>query len=666
MAVQVSYPGVYIDEFTPAAPIEGVGTSTVAFLGMCKYGPPNEPALITSWDAFLKTFTSGKPIAEDPPADDDYLWYAVQGFFQNGGQTSYVTAISSASPDEADLNDETGAPTITVTARLSGVSNPQIKVAAAQSHSVIPYDAANAPNGVRFFAPTATGVSASQGKMTCASDGDAANFVSGDRLQIVGGGHTEFPTVNYRSGKEVFLTADLTNTYAGAKVTLAPSDPTSFRVSGDAGALVTGSIVTLSQTGNAASPKTTIVTSVTRQRLTPTLTTYGVSVRDDASAFDAYGAKPVTLQSEEFTLTVSGLAQPYTGLSMNPGHSRYYETVVNGDPNGTITAAPYDQTPNTTALPNNRPTTLDAANVDQPALLSGGASFDPTKVTSSDYGDVLDKLQGNKEINIIVVADRTDQDVQGRVLAHCELMKDRFAIFASQKGKAVQDIFTQLQWLLSDKGFGALYYPWISVSSAKSSLPIFVPPSGHVAGIYARTDTTRGVFKAPAGTEATVSTALGVEAILNDADQGLLNRKGINVIRVFQQGSRPVVWGARTTGTSVNTNWQYVNIRRLFIFLEESIKRGIRGSVFEPNNPELWQKLKRTISAFLTQQWRDGALFGETAKDAFYVRIDEALNPPDQRALGRLTVEIGVKPSYPAEFIIVRIGIWEGGSDVTE
>ena len=152
---------------------------------------------------------------------------------------------------------------------------------------------------------------------------------------------------------------------------------------------------------------------------------------------------------------------------------------------------------------------------------------------------------------------------------------------------------------------------------------------------------------------------------MSDIDQGELNKRlNINVIRVFQTGGRPVVWGARTTAT--DTNWQYVNIRRLFIFIEKSIQRGIRGSVFEPNNLELWQKLKRTISAFLAQQWRDGALFGATEKDAFYVRIDEVINPPDQRALGRLNIEIGVKPAYPAEFIVVRIGIWQGGSDITE
>jgi phage tail sheath protein FI len=125
-----------------------------------------------------------------------------------------------------------------------------------------------------------------------------------------------------------------------------------------------------------------------------------------------------------------------------------------------------------------------------------------------------------------------------------------------------------------------------------------------------------------------------------------------------------VVWGARTTAT--NRSWQYVNVRRLFLFLEESIEEGIRWAVFEPNIPPLWKKLNRTITAFLTQQFRDGALFGNKPEEAFYVRIDEVLNPDAERALGRLHIEIGIRPAYPAEFIIVRIGIWAGGSEISE
>ena len=202
------------------------------------------------------------------------------------------------------------------------------------------------------------------------------------------------------------------------------------------------------------------------------------------------------------------------------------------------------------------------------------------------------------------------------------------------------------------------------MSSAKTGPPILVPPSGHVAGIYARTDANRGVFKAPAGTEATVSSALGVELPLSDVDHGRLNLKGINVIRVFQQRRPP-----RGLGRAHHDDRHQLAIRQYPppVHLPRGVDQaGHPRAVFEPNNLELWQKLKRTISAFLHTQWRDGALFGATEKDAFYVRIDEALNPPDQRALGRLYVEIGVRPSYPAEFIVVRIGIWQGGSEVTE
>lgn len=222
-----------------------------------------------------------------------------------------------------------------------------------------------------------------------------------------------------------------------------------------------------------------------------------------------------------------------------------------------------------------------------------------------------------------------------------------------------------------------MYYPWILVPPAPpppgSPPPVvappnlLMPPSGHVAGLYARIDNSRGVHKAPAGLEANLQGTIGVEAMLSDTEQGLLNiTYGVNVIRVFK-GAQPTVWAARTTAVVAgNTNWQYVNIRRLFLFLEASISEGIRFAVFEPNNLELWGKLKRSIMAFLTKVWRDGALFGATAKEAFYVRIDDALNPPDQMALGILTIEIGVRPAYPAEFIVVRIGIWDGGSAITE
>ena len=274
-------------------------------------------------------------------------------------------------------------------------------------------------------------------------------------------------------------------------------------------------------------------------------------------------------------------------------------------------------------------------------------------------------------MNFIAIPDRPTAaaqsmlTVQQALIAHCELLADRFAVLDADPQVPLfgaSSLEAQRRGLDSTRGYAALYAPWLRVVPSNDGPPILVPPSGHVCGIFARSDALRGVHKAPANE--IVNGALGVERRISLIEQGQLNMLGINIVQVFQDGGRPVLWGARTTAT--DTNWQYVNIRRLFLFLEESIQEGIRWAVFEPNNLALWQKLKRTITDFLTRVWRDGALFGAKAEDAFYVRIDEVLNPFSEQQLGRLHIEIGVRPSYPAEFIIVRIGIWDGGAEVSE
>jgi phage tail sheath protein FI len=303
-------------------------------------------------------------------------------------------------------------------------------------------------------------------------------------------------------------------------------------------------------------------------------------------------------------------------------------------------------------------------------VLAGGSADDPTTLAAADYKAAIAISDTVDDINLLCIPDRQDLDVQMAMVAHCELMQDRFAILDSRRGvppSGTGSVVDQLHGVEGNSGgYAALYFPWILVAPVKGSAPILVPPCGHIAGIYARTDQKRGVFKAPAGTEAGINGALGVDQVMTDTDQGQLNMIGVNVLRVFRPGDRPVVWGARTTATEKNANWQYVNIRRLFLFLEESIQEGIQWALFEPHNPALWQKLKRTINGFLLGQWRDGALFGNKPEEAFYIRIDEVLNTDYERSLGRLHIEIGVRPSYPAEFIIVRIGIWQGGSDVSE
>jgi hypothetical protein len=211
-----------------------------------------------------------------------------------------------------------------------------------------------------------------------------------------------------------------------------------------------------------------------------------------------------------------------------------------------------------------------------------------------------------------------------------------------------------------DSRYAAMYYPWLEVTDPASTgkvQTISVPPSGHVAGIWARNDASRGVWKAPANE--VVRGIIDVDQKITQQEQAPLNEVGINVIRPF--GTRGVrVWGARTL--SSDTSWRYVNVRRLFNYVERSIELGTQWVVFEPNDFDLWQRVKRTITAFLMGLWRQGALVGATPDQAFYVKCDEETNPPESVDGGKLVVEVGIAPVKPAEFVIFRISQWQGGS----
>jgi phage tail sheath protein FI len=256
--------------------------------------------------------------------------------------------------------------------------------------------------------------------------------------------------------------------------------------------------------------------------------------------------------------------------------------------------------------------------------------------------------------------------VQKAMLNHCEAMKDRFAILDALPGLSPQEVNDwRMKEAMFNSKYGALYYPWIYVANPNpqngAGNTIMVPPSGHIAGLYARVDSERGVHKAPANEQ--VRGALRLEKQLIDSEQALLNPNGINCIRAFP-GRGIVVWGARTL--SDDAEWRYINVRRLFNYIEESIKQGTQWVVFEPNDVDLWERVRRTISSFLTRVWRDGALFGTTPQEAFYVKCDAELNIPAVRDAGMLIVEIGIAPVKPAEFVIFRLSQFQGGAGVEE
>jgi phage tail sheath protein FI len=676
MAVQVSYPGVYIDELAPGAPIQGVGTNTAAFVGLAAMGPIGLPTKVTTWEQFTAAFGAA-------PAPGSYLWYAVRGFFRNGGQVCYIVRASNGSYQRMTLNDRTtpapGRPIIDLAARQPGALGLTATVTNAALLSGV---AVYRPGGTLAAAAAqgATAVTlAAEGAITDAQvanrfkPGDEVSFSSGTDRRVVSsvsGASVRF-TLPLGTALASGATMQLANTAAGARtIRLRPAGTGPL----PAGQLVAGTILTITQGAN---NDTQIVDGVTAEVLTEGAQgglaplTYRVTLRAGLAIqldLDPAGATPPTASSNEVNLTIAlgAVTVTYDRLSMDPAHPRYLIDIVNKDPGGLLDATLIQPPPNSVA--NAIPV---AASAQPTSPAAPGTAEDLSSITALNLTDAIDTLQAIDDVNFIAVPDRPTLSgqlmltVQQALISHCELMADRLAILDSDPGAPLfgsDSLEQQRRGLDSTRGYAALYGPWLTTIPADSGPPIVVPPSGHVAGIFARSDATRGVHKAPANE--IVNDALGVERRISLIEQGQLNLLGINIVLVFLEGGRPVLGGARTTATDLN--WQYVNIRRLFLFLEESIQDGIRWAVFEPNNLSLWQKLKRTLTDFLTREWRDGALFGAKPEEAFYVRIDDVLNPFSEQQLGRLHIEIGVRPSYPAEFIIVRIGIWDGGSSVSE
>jgi phage tail sheath protein FI len=278
-------------------------------------------------------------------------------------------------------------------------------------------------------------------------------------------------------------------------------------------------------------------------------------------------------------------------------------------------------------------------------------------VAAADIVAGIKLLEVIDEVAIIAAPGQTQQTVYGELQSQATRTGDRFALLDPPTSKA--NPITQLtaggsKRPPADSIYSAFYYPRIMVGPDLPDdvkTPVAVTPIGHVAGVYARVDASRGVHKAPAN--AAIFGALDVEYALTDADQNVLNQQSVNLIRVFSEGV--VIWGARTLST--DTTYRYINVRRLVNYIEESLQEGLRWAVFEPNTLPLRKQITRAVRGFLDGVWRDGGLFGATADDAYYVRFPDIYNTVTERSLGKLTLEIGLRVSYPAEFIIVRIGV---------
>jgi len=298
------------------------------------------------------------------------------------------------------------------------------------------------------------------------------------------------------------------------------------------------------------------------------------------------------------------------------------------------------------------------------AVGSGSTAPQPADVIGNRDAPVdartgLAALEAIDEISILLSPDEvTDRSgaITSAVIDQCERLRDRFAIVSAHGNH--DDIATLRP--PRDTSYGAFYYPWLRVQDPAVKPPVLVPPSGHVAGIYARTDSVRGVHKAPANeiVRGLFSGGAGdlppLEFTITDREQEVLNPRGVNVIRDFsKQGRGILLWGARTM--SSDTQWRYVNVRRLFAYIEESIAKGTRWVEFEPNAEPTWSQFRLSVNMFLLRHWRDGALMGSKDNEAFFVTCDRTTMTQDDIDNGRLIGVIGVAPARPAEFVVFRI-----------
>ena len=366
-------------------------------------------------------------------------------------------------------------------------------------------------------------------------------------------------------------------------------------------------------------------------------------------------------------------SEAFQRLGMHPDHTRYGPKVVGSFNRAQRTASASgeselvrlsdlsfddDGVPLAPVLPN-RASVLSSAvsrllmqgdddlnNIDDLTYI-GTFSDDPATRTG------IQSLENEESLSMVAVPGRTSVGLQKALVEHCEKMRYRFSVLEVPRDSSIKEATTHRQNF--DTTRGAIYYPWLVAADQfgeKGDL-LRIAPAGHVMGVYARTDVTRGVWKAP-GNEV-VNGILQFETAITKGEQDILNPLGVNAFRDFRTANRGLrVWGARTL--SSDPEWKYINVRRLFIFLEQSIDRGVQFAVFEPNTESLWATVKQSISNFLITVWRNGGLEGVKEEEAFFVNVGYNVTMTQTDIdNGRMIVEVGVAPVKPAEFVIIRI-----------
>jgi Bacteriophage tail sheath protein len=655
-------PGVYVEETSfRSKSIEGVSTTTTGFVGPSRYGPIDlEPDIVTSLVEFERIYGDRKQLEFDTGASHNYLWHAVRAFFDEGGKRLYIGRIFRAMLGPGVTQELPYERPPEKIADDNETKNPDDEYFDGHARSILLKDGQTvAADSVMIRArfPGAAGnlrvrIMAKLSQNMLANQGTAANPI------LTVGSLRDYDTVWIDD-----LTSPIGSTPSGGSIYVAhfdaeektwlfgqtgDKDPADFRLKSSTAANVIGvadrvRVVTLTVTVTSADGSTTSVWD---------------NVALDPNHKSAFGSFD-SLRSL-FAMNPSSMAQArslpiviLTGDNIDTG--RDLLQALAGATYSSLLISLADD--NSTDLKR----TIDT-------LLAGGN--DGMRPTSSQYDGNVDDVTNNKfglkafedieDISIVAAPGATaayDQNKSSAnatinaLISHASRMKYRIAVLDAGENLSISEVRDQRAKI--DSSYAALYYPWVRILDPVTNAEINVPPSGHVAGIYARNDINRAVYKAPANE--VVNLAIGFEKLINRAQQEVLNPEGINCFRFFEgRGFR--LWGARTI--SSDPEWKYVNLRRYFAYLEHSIDKGTQWAVFEPNGEMLWGNVRRTIEDFLLNEWQTGALLGEKPEKAYFVKCDRSTMTQNDLDNGRLVCLIGVAPLKPAEFVIFRIGQW--------
>jgi len=630
-------PGVYVEETSyRAKSIEGVSTTTTGFIGPARYGPTSEePEVITSLVEFERTYGDGGQlrfrVEEDPTLEDEpmhnYVWHAARAFFDNGGRRLYVQRVfRPITDDEGEIIDDGCAdaqlPTggqagdrLTFRARFPGrAGEMRIRLTLNLGPNIL-----SLQDGTQRVAGLRDRDVVWVSDLTSPPESpplDSGQFYIAERDISTGVEQWTF-TQPDSPGAAIDLNSLLPPDQirvATLTLTVLPEEEGGVEqvwpdLPFDADHETFGERDSLFERF-AAEPS-----SKAAARTVPLVVTGGANVGDGLAVLRAFLAGAPGLETaladgeatlEERTIALA-LQNGNDGL--RPGAAEYYGTA-------------------------------DDDSTDKTGLLAFEDIEDISIIAAP--GSTHDYMNSYR--------DDADQIIQ-HLIGHAQRMRYRIAVLDSGEGQAIRDVRAMKGTL--DSKYAALYYPWVRVLDPITRQEIVLPPSGFVAGIYARNDIERAVYKAPANE--VVTGAIGFETLLNKAQQDVLNPEGVNCFRFFEgRGYR--LWGARTI--SSDPEWKYVNLRRYFIYLERSIDRGTQWAVFEPNGERLWANVRRTIEDFLLNEFMMGALLGSKPEEAYFVKCDRSTMTQNDLDNGRLVCLIGVAALRPAEFVIFRIGQW--------